>query len=238
MPGHKREYDGQFAQIEVGFVLNDPRCTGMTSPEFRYYIFVWCLAVKERMEVLPTWWDAASLQRHCSLDTRTAQKCRSNLLQKCMLGETSNGRLIVCGVKSKHPNLKWKEDRLGGPNGPLKGPQTETETEAEAENRNRKESGKPDDIPYEEIISHLNQVTGKAYRLPNPTKDKIKARWKDGFRLEDFHYVHIIKTKQWKGDAEMERYLRPITLYSNKFEGYRNEKSTEAKHGPTGPTVI
>ena len=122
MPGHRREYDGQFAQIEVGFILNDPRCTGMTSPEFRYYIFVWCLAVKERSELLPSYWDAASLQRHCSLDTRTGRKCRANLLQKCLLEESHDGRLRVCGVKSKHPNLKWKDDRLEEPKGPLNHP--------------------------------------------------------------------------------------------------------------------
>lgn len=131
MPGHKREYDGQFAQIEVGFILNDPRCLRMTAPEFRYYIFVWCLAVKERMETLPIWYDRAFLEHSCRLDARTARKCRASLLQTCMLGEASDGRLIVCGVKAKHPNLKWKDDRLGDAKGPLKTPQSESETEAE-----------------------------------------------------------------------------------------------------------
>ena len=40
---------------------------------------------------------------------------------------------------------------------------------------------------------------------------------------EDFYKVINIKSKQWL-NTEMEKYLRPETLFSNKFEGYLNEE--------------
>ena len=35
--------------------------------------------------------------------------------------------------------------------------------------------------------------------------------------------VNKKKCEQWIGDPEMAQYLRPETLYSNKFEGYLNQ---------------
>ena len=40
---------------------------------------------------------------------------------------------------------------------------------------------------------------------------------------EDFYKVINIKSKQWL-NTDMEKYLRPVTLFSNKFEGYLNEE--------------
>lgn len=52
----------------------------------------------------------------------------------------------------------------------------------------------------------------------------IHARWEDGFRLEDFKMVISKKSKGWKDDPEMSKYLRPSTLFGTKFESYLNEK--------------
>ena len=55
------------------------------------------------------------------------------------------------------------------------------------------------------------------------TKDKIKARWNDGFRLNDFETVIKNKCREWMG-TDMEKYLRPKTLFGNNFESYLNQK--------------
>ncbi|HEC61945.1 MAG TPA: hypothetical protein ENI27_06780 [bacterium] len=85
-------------------------------------------------------------------------------------------------------------------------------------------------IPFAEIIDHLNMITGKHYRIVDKTKSLIRARWNEEFRVKDFFHVHIIKAKQWLDDPEWEGYLRPITLYSNKFEGYRNERDIPTRN--------
>ena len=49
-----------------------------------------------------------------------------------------------------------------------------------------------------EIVQHLNQLTGLAYReSSHETRSLIKARLNEKFTVEDFKKVHIIKTKKW-----------------------------------------
>lgn len=107
-------------------------------------------------------------------------------------------------------------------------PEPELETEPEKELAAGAASNPPqiDPIPYAEIVGHLNEVTGQHYRpTSDATQSLIRARWGEGFRLEDFIWVHLVKAEQWLGDQEMEGYLRPVTLYrKSKFEGYRNER--------------
>jgi len=45
----------------------------------------------------------------------------------------------------------------------------------------------------------------------------------EGFTVENFITVNEKKVKQWLHDPEMSKYLRPATLYGNKFDGYLNE---------------
>ena len=82
-------------------------------------------------------------------------------------------------------------------------------------------------IPYDEIIDDLNAVTGKKFRHVNKSavvKSLIKARWEQGFTLDDFKHVHRVKTAQWQG-TDMEEYLCPTTLYrASKFEKYLNQR--------------
>jgi uncharacterized phage protein (TIGR02220 family) len=87
---------------------------------------------------------------------------------------------------------------------------------------------KKQDIPYKEIINYLNKKIGSRYKsTTKKTKKLIKARWNEGFRLDDFKTVIDKKCVEWIGDKEMEKYLRPPTLFSNKFESYLNQLSVE-----------
>jgi len=78
---------------------------------------------------------------------------------------------------------------------------------------------------YECIITHLNKVTGQSYRIASKvTKALIRARMNEGFTIDDFKKVHIIKAKQWLDDDKMRGYLAPTTLYRPcHFERYLNE---------------
>lgn len=76
-----------------------------------------------------------------------------------------------------------------------------------------------------EIVSFLNEMCGTSYRASSKkTKDLIHARLNEGFTVEDFRTVIYRKGKQWMNDPKMCKFLRPETLFSNKFEGYLNEK--------------
>jgi uncharacterized phage protein (TIGR02220 family) len=70
-------------------------------------------------------------------------------------------------------------------------------------------------IPYKEI--------NKKYKVTQKWKDLIKARWNEGQRLDDFKKVINVKSSQWLNDSNMNKYLRPQTLFGNKFDDYLQE---------------
>ena len=87
---------------------------------------------------------------------------------------------------------------------------------------------------YSSVIDYLNEKTertGKDRYSSTSTKTKtlIKARLKEKYELEDFKIVIDKKCKEWLG-TDMERYLRPETLFGNKFGSYLKQKTTITKN--------
>lgn len=75
------------------------------------------------------------------------------------------------------------------------------------------------------IIDYLNSKIGTHYKTSsNKTRDLIKARFNDGYTLNDFQKVIDIKVAEWEKDDRFNKFLRPETLFSNKFESYLNQK--------------
>lgn len=92
--------------------------------------------------------------------------------------------------------------------------------------KNDKEDNK-DIVPqnYKEIVDYLNEKAGTNYKVTTKkTKDLIRIRLKEGFTVEDFKTVIDKKVKEWIKDPKMNAYLRPETLFGNKFEGYLNQQ--------------
>ena len=78
--------------------------------------------------------------------------------------------------------------------------------------------------PYKDVIDYLNQQTGKNYKsTTKKNQTVIRARTDEGFSLDDFKSVIDNKVAEWKG-TNMEKYLRPETLFGTKFEGYLNQE--------------
>ena len=78
--------------------------------------------------------------------------------------------------------------------------------------------------PYKDVINYLNQQTGKHYKsTTKKNQTVIRARTDEGFTLDDFKQVINKKVDEWKG-TDMEKYLRPETLFGTKFEGYLNQQ--------------
>ena len=79
------------------------------------------------------------------------------------------------------------------------------------------------DKVYKNIIDYLNNKINANYRCNSAkTKSLIDARLNEGYKEEDFFLVIDKKYKEWK-NSEMEKFLRPETLFSNKFESYYNQ---------------
>lgn len=83
-------------------------------------------------------------------------------------------------------------------------------------------------ITYAEIIDYLNQKTGSHFKNVAGNQKLIRARWHEGYRIDDFKKVIDNKTTDWKGliakdGRDMSQYLRPSTLFGPKFDQYLNE---------------
>lgn len=91
-------------------------------------------------------------------------------------------------------------------------------------------------VPYQEVVEYLNQKTGKNFKHTSKvTQRHIRARFAEGFTVNDFKQVIDKKCSDWLRDQKMKEYLRPETLFGTKFESYLNSKTTTTKQ--TGPYI-
>lgn len=94
---------------------------------------------------------------------------------------------------------------------------TDTDSETDADNSILPE--------IKEIIQYLNDICGTRYRYQTKrTQEHINARLKEGYTVDDFKDVIDKKFEEWHG-TDMEKFLRPETLFAGKFESYLNQKT-------------
>ena len=77
-----------------------------------------------------------------------------------------------------------------------------------------------------EVVKYLNLKTGKKHRCNDETRALIISHFKNGFKVSDFKNVVDIKSEEWMNNPKMNQYLRPSTLFGNKFEEYLNQQQT------------
>lgn len=80
---------------------------------------------------------------------------------------------------------------------------------------------------YKQVIDYLNLKAGTNFKTSNKiARDKIKARLNEGYKLQDFIVVVDKKYEDWINDSNC-KYLRPSTLFGNRFDEYLNQKATK-----------
>ena len=80
-------------------------------------------------------------------------------------------------------------------------------------------------VTIAEIIEYLNLKLNSKYTTKNKQTNKhIKARIDEGHTVEEFKTVIDNMVAKWGNDTKMSQYLRPETLFGNKFESYLNLK--------------
>lgn len=95
---------------------------------------------------------------------------------------------------------------------------------------------KPD--PTEEVVNHLNLRAGTKYKPTTAnTRKLIKARLKEGFTVDDMKLVIDKKCADWLNNPKMAEFLRPDTLFGNKFEGYLNAHPNTRPNALSNPNA-
>lgn len=126
---------------------------------------------------------------------------------------------LVSAEKPMSVNIgKAERERELEREGELEG---EREREREPEDGKRKKaSGKPDAAAVE-ILDYLNEKAGRQFRHTPANLKLITARLQSVNDLDGVKRMINRMVNLWKGDARMDQYLQPATLFgAQKFDGY------------------
>jgi len=153
------------------------------------------------------------------------QNVRSSLKRFEKLGfltneSTKTGRLITIANWALY---QPKEDN------PTKQP-TKTQQRGNKEVTPKEEGNKDnkDNNVIKDIVDFLNLKADTNFRhTTSKTVTLINSRIKDGFNVDDFKKVITVKCNEWL-NTEHSKYLRPETLFGNKFESYLNQKGEQS----------
>ena len=94
------------------------------------------------------------------------------------------------------------------------------EEKREEEKREEKDplSGNPDAIT---VLTYLNEVCGTKYKQSTRSHiENINGRLSEGHTVDDCKRVIDYKHREWAHKPDQAQYLRPSTLFGNKFQGY------------------
>lgn len=87
---------------------------------------------------------------------------------------------------------------------------------------------------YKSVIDYLNEKANTKFRIVDSHKKFIKARYNEGYETEDFYKVIDNKVSSWINNPKYSNYLRPSTLFGNKFDSYLNEDVNKKEHIVSG----
>lgn len=189
MGGRRKDFDGAFAMLDVGFILDDPRFISLTATQKILYIELWCLAVKERTNPLPiryNWRTIAAILR--TKRDRLATN-GGKLATNGLINISPDNRINVCGIESKHPNLKWKKDAI---NQFMPG---NKEKEKEKEKEKKDARAREDSSPSEIVLYNLPEI----YNDPKLLADEYYATvmGKSTENLPDDDWLEINQCMVW-----------------------------------------
>ena len=193
------------------------------------------------------WSSVAQICEDTLLNRKTVLAALKDLCSQKLIADTgerkgSTGQIKVYklildeSVKNpKNGTLKQSQKRNSTENGTV--PKTDTNS---TENGTLKQSQKRDTEPVRSLTSkepvnnycqeripdaeialeNLNAICLKKFRPTKTNLKNISARLKEKFTLDELALVAEHKSFTWSKDPRMREYLRPQTLYSEKFEAY------------------
>lgn len=102
--------------------------------------------------------------------------------------------------------------------------QSDTTNTIEYQYINNNSRVKEKDVVVKSVIEYLNSKANKKFTGTNKETVSLIKHWvANGYTLEDFKAVIDAKVLEWANNSEMNKYLRPSTLFrKGKFENYVN----------------
>jgi len=108
-------------------------------------------------------------------------------------------------------------------------------SEKKGSNKNKPERPQAPLDFCERVVGYLNRVAGTAHRhTTRSTRELLASRLAEGFDEPDFLRAIDNQWATWEG-TEYQKYMRPSTLFSPKFDGYQGTNPEAAKNRGAGP---
>lgn len=167
----------------------------------------------------------------CGCSMRTVDNTLTSLLSKKLIvkHEKYVNMIRVCDYTAVPPEIATRQNDTQAPSNattghPATGSRTTESQPLFNEPQTPAQPKGPD--PVEEVVNHLNRRAGTKYKPATAnTRKLVKARLREGFTVEDMKLVIDKKCAEWLNNPEMVKFLRPETLFGNKFEGYLNART-------------
>lgn len=86
------------------------------------------------------------------------------------------------------------------------------------------------------ILHYLNDKSGHRYRECAENLDRIQKRLNEGVSVEDCKTMIDHRCRDWKG-RELQKFLRPSTLFGEKFDEYLGQKDSQIVRNVNGRQV-
>lgn len=147
--------------------------------------------------------------------------------ENCFFSESVLKRIRAMQKKSKtakdNISKRWEKLRLNNDTNVLQTNYNGNTNKKKNKNENKKKNDYNDIC--KEVMNFLNLTTNSNFKHSDNNYKFIIARLNEDFTLEDFKRVIEIKNEEWGNDPYWNKFLRPQTLFSTKFESYLNQKS-------------
>ena len=220
-----------------GDMPSDPKIGTLTDAEFRTWIELLCAACKEER-------DGATGMSNETINwmlRRDVTVTLARLLERQLVTKSETGEYVIVAwnkrqYKSdssaartkawreknhKNSTVKSSDKRVTSQKRHSDALDTETDTETDINAL----SGKPSDADLtakaKQAVDYLNEKTHSEYRHVPSNLNLVRARIKEGYSLEEVKAVIDVKAAEWNGDAAMQKFLRPATLFNaTKFAQY------------------
>ena len=82
-----------------------------------------------------------------------------------------------------------------------------------------------EDVDASPVLDRLNELMGTSHKMTPTVGGMLRSRMRrDKMTLEELIHVVEVKVQQWKGTEDMEKFLRPSTLFGPKAVEYAQER--------------
>ena len=126
-------------------------------------------------------------------------------------------------AKTTQDNPKQPKTTQNKPNDNDNDNDNEKENDNENENESRNRDGSLADAVLSSLIFYLNQKTGGRHKPNEKLRERIGVLLDAGYTEADMMSVIDKKVDEWSDVPKMRAYLRPSTLFGDKFERYAAE---------------